>query len=61
MSDKDIAATRKDAEGKNKEKIYCTFCPSKMLNSGAASLVNVDVSTRGIIQFLICLFLISFT
>ncbi|EZA52796.1 hypothetical protein DMN91_008802 [Ooceraea biroi] len=42
MSDKDITATRKDAEGKNKNKIYCTFCTSKMLNAGAANFVNIE-------------------
>jgi len=44
MSDKDITATKKDANGKNKNKIYCTFCSSKMLNAGTASLINMEVS-----------------
>lgn len=39
-----IIETKKDAEGKNKTKIYCTFCPSKMLNAGTASLTNMEVS-----------------
>lgn len=39
-----IIETKKDAEGKNKTKIYCTFCPSKMLNAGTASLTNTEVS-----------------
>ncbi|CAL1673658.1 unnamed protein product [Lasius platythorax] len=37
-----IIDTKKDAEGKNKSKIYCTFCPSKMLNAGAARLINME-------------------
>lgn len=41
---KDVIKARKDTDGKNKNKIYCTFCPSKMLNAGAASLVNMEVS-----------------
>lgn len=43
--DKDIIETRKDAEGRNKNKIFCTFCPSKMLNAGVARLINMEVST----------------
>lgn len=44
LTGQDLTETRKNAEGKNKEKIYCTFCPSKILNAGAASLVNMEVS-----------------
>jgi len=40
----DIIELKKDTEGKNKDKIYCSFCPSKMLNAGAARLINMDVS-----------------
>lgn len=43
-TDKDIIDSKKDTEGKNKDKIYCTFCPSKMLNAGVARLINMDVS-----------------
>ena len=39
-----IIELKKDTEGKNKDKIYCSFCPSKMLNAGAARLINMDVS-----------------
>lgn len=39
-----IIEAKKDAEGKNKTKIYCTFCPSKMLNAGTANLINMEVS-----------------
>ncbi|XP_032682469.1 uncharacterized protein LOC116849437 isoform X2 [Odontomachus brunneus] len=39
--DKDVDA-KKDADGKNKNKIYCTFCPSKMLNAGVAKLINME-------------------
>ncbi|XP_025990985.1 guanine nucleotide exchange factor MSS4 homolog [Solenopsis invicta] len=41
-TDKDIIDSKKDTEGKNKDKIYCTFCPSKMLNAGVARLINMD-------------------
>lgn len=43
-TDKDVIESKKDTEGKNKDKIYCTFCPSKMLNAGVATLINMDVS-----------------
>lgn len=42
-TDRDIES-KKDTEGKNKDKIYCTFCPSKMLNAGVARFINMDVS-----------------
>ncbi|XP_076651463.1 RAB interacting factor STRAT [Halictus rubicundus] len=31
-----------DKDERNKTKVYCTFCPSKMLNAGAARLVNIE-------------------
>ncbi|KZC10503.1 PREDICTED: guanine nucleotide exchange factor MSS4 homolog [Dufourea novaeangliae] len=31
-----------DQDKKNNSKVYCTFCPSKMLNAGAARLVNIE-------------------
>ncbi|XP_031842593.1 RAB interacting factor STRAT [Nomia melanderi] len=31
-----------DQEQKNKLRVYCTYCPSKMLNAGAARLVNIE-------------------
>lgn len=34
-----------DQAEKNKHKVHCTFCPSKMLNAGAARLVNIEVIT----------------
>lgn len=34
---------RKDSSGKNADVVYCTFCPSKILNSGAATFVNIEV------------------
>ncbi|XP_012532099.1 guanine nucleotide exchange factor MSS4 homolog [Monomorium pharaonis] len=40
--DKDIIESKKDAGGKNKDKIYCIFCSSKMLNVGTARLINID-------------------
>lgn len=43
-TDKNIIETRKNTDGKNKDKVYCTFCPSKMLNAGAARLMNIEVS-----------------
>ena len=42
-TNKDIS-TLKDQDEKNKTKVYCTFCPSKMLNAGAARLVNIEVN-----------------
>ncbi|XP_071563678.1 guanine nucleotide exchange factor MSS4 homolog [Temnothorax nylanderi] len=41
-TDRDVIESKKNTEGKNKDKIYCTFCPSKMLNAGAAKLINMD-------------------
>lgn len=41
MSDQDIE-TKTDAQGKNRNKIYCTFCPSKMLNAEAAKLTKIE-------------------
>ncbi|XP_014471325.1 PREDICTED: guanine nucleotide exchange factor MSS4 homolog [Dinoponera quadriceps] len=38
----DVIETRKDADGKNKNKIFCTFCPSKILNAGVARLINME-------------------
>ncbi|XP_012224300.1 guanine nucleotide exchange factor MSS4 [Linepithema humile] len=38
----DNVEIKKDAEGKNKDKVYCTFCPSKMLNAGTARLINKE-------------------
>lgn len=35
---------RKDSSGKNADVVYCTFCPSKILNSGAATFVNIEFS-----------------
>ncbi|XP_003692185.1 guanine nucleotide exchange factor MSS4 homolog [Apis florea] len=32
----------KDQDEKNKLKVYCSFCPSKMLNAGVARLVNIE-------------------
>lgn len=43
-TDRDVVESKKDTEGKNKDKIYCTFCPSKMLNAGVARFTNMDVS-----------------
>lgn len=31
-----------DENDNNKVKVYCTFCPSQMLNIGAARLVNIQ-------------------
>ncbi|XP_066581259.1 guanine nucleotide exchange factor MSS4 homolog [Prorops nasuta] len=33
-----------DSDGKNKEKIFCTFCPSKILNDAAATFINIEYS-----------------
>ncbi|TGZ48871.1 guanine nucleotide exchange factor MSS4 homolog [Temnothorax curvispinosus] len=41
-TERDVIESKKNTEGKNKDKIYCTFCPSKMLNAGAATLINMD-------------------
>jgi len=43
-ANKDVIESKKDIEGKNKNKIYCIFCSSKMLNAGAARFINMDVS-----------------
>ncbi|XP_031782412.1 guanine nucleotide exchange factor MSS4 homolog [Nasonia vitripennis] len=43
MADNDNSIDpKKDAEGKNAEVIYCAYCPSKILNPGAATFVNID-------------------
>ncbi|KAJ8667809.1 hypothetical protein QAD02_009472 [Eretmocerus hayati] len=33
---------KKDAEGKNKEAVCCSFCPSKMLNPGSGTYINTE-------------------
>ncbi|XP_053975656.1 guanine nucleotide exchange factor MSS4 homolog [Hylaeus anthracinus] len=40
-TDTDISSL-KDENDKNKLRVYCTFCPSKILNAGAGRLVNVE-------------------
>lgn len=46
MADNDTSIDfKKDTQGKNIEIIYCAYCPSKILNPGAATFVNIDVST----------------
>lgn len=43
MSTEEVNVSQAKVEdGKNKERVYCTFCPSKMLNAGAGRLVNVE-------------------
>ena len=37
---------KKDAQGKNTEIIFCSYCPSKMLNPGAATFHNIQVSYK---------------
>lgn len=38
-----VMDSKKDAQGKNTETVYCAYCPSKILNPGAATFVNIDV------------------
>ncbi|XP_014209473.1 uncharacterized protein LOC106640090 isoform X2 [Copidosoma floridanum] len=33
--------SKTDVQGKNTQVICCTYCPSKILNPGAASLTNI--------------------
>lgn len=35
--------SKKDDHGKNVEVVYCSYCPSKILNPGAATYVNYKV------------------
>ncbi|XP_033211662.1 guanine nucleotide exchange factor MSS4 homolog [Belonocnema kinseyi] len=37
-----LVEERKDSSGRNADVVYCTFCPSKILNSGAAAFVNIE-------------------
>jgi hypothetical protein len=37
---------KKDSDGKNIETVYCAYCPSKILNPGSATFVNIDVSIK---------------
>lgn len=39
----DSVESKKDAQGKNAETIYCAHCPSKILNPGVATYVDIDV------------------
>lgn len=42
MSTNNDVNSLKDQNEKNKLKVHCTFCPSEMLNVGAARLVNIQ-------------------
>ncbi|KOX69892.1 Guanine nucleotide exchange factor MSS4 [Melipona quadrifasciata] len=42
MTTNENISTLKDQDERNKLKVYCTFCPSKMLNAGVARLVNIE-------------------
>ena len=44
MTTNEDISTLKDQDERNKLKVYCTFCPSKMLNAGVARLVNIEVN-----------------
>lgn len=39
----DKCEMKQDSEGKNTAAIVCTFCPSKILNRGTATLANQEV------------------
>lgn len=41
-SNEDGTNTKTDTDGKNKAKVFCTYCPSKMLNAGAATFVTME-------------------
>ncbi|XP_033324633.1 RAB interacting factor STRAT [Megalopta genalis] len=42
MSTETDQGTLVDKDERNKTKVHCTFCPSKMLNPGAARLVKIE-------------------
>lgn len=42
MSTNEISTNIKtNADGKNKVKVFCMYCPSKMLNAGSATFVTI--------------------
>ncbi|XP_012146816.1 RAB interacting factor STRAT isoform X2 [Megachile rotundata] len=47
MSTNNDINSLKDENEKNKLKVHCTFCPSEMLNIGAARLVNIQGEDEG--------------
>lgn len=40
----DFNSLKDDNTGKNRDTIYCTFCPSKILNPGTAIYVHTEVN-----------------
>ncbi|XP_015600264.1 guanine nucleotide exchange factor MSS4 homolog [Cephus cinctus] len=44
MSEENPESLLKNDAGKNKDKVFCTFCPSKVLNQGSATFVNIQFS-----------------
>ncbi|XP_012287209.1 guanine nucleotide exchange factor MSS4 [Orussus abietinus] len=40
--DQNESVSKKNAAGRNKQKILCMYCPSKILNPGAATHVNTE-------------------
>lgn len=43
-TNEDSINTKTNTDGKNKETVFCTFCPSKILNVGAATFVIMEVN-----------------
>lgn len=37
-----LVEEKKDSSGRNADVVYCTFCPSKILNSGVGTFVNIE-------------------